>query len=476
MKKIIYLLAVLCIGCTQMDEELIPTATDQNDTPKTRGSKGDGDLDVLGYGYDMTKGYFEDTYARIQVINVEAIRKAYPPSTLTGVVQHKPLLTTYSKVIGETSEDYTSKMSMSVGLSKTAGVFSGNISLKYGTTESYSSKFSYASYYGYYRYKQNKITLTPNEMLPYLTIQFTNDLKSLSADEIVKRYGTHVLTDIYLGARVSIMYRAESTSFNKTSSISASLNATVGLFKSENTFAYDRTEAQKNQNYQIHYTAIGGDPKKVAEGEISTDPTQLKPIDNSAWKNSIETSTWRFIDAEANGLIPIETFVTDPVKKQAISEAVKRYIAGTSIQYTVPLYDFSSSKYTDHALSTMNPTTFTNTWSGWVYNGFLCNVFDKQYENTVPLYEFYQPGTKDHYYTTDLIGFMNKWGPSGWKYNSLVCYVYSKQVPNSIPIYMFTNNKTTDHAQTTNKEQFQALYGREGWIYENIICYVPIGN
>lgn len=45
----------------------------------------------------------------------------------------------------------------------------------------------------------------------FLSEEFLNDLEKSNGDEIVKKYGTHVLTDVLLGGYSSISYVAQYT-------------------------------------------------------------------------------------------------------------------------------------------------------------------------------------------------------------------------------------------------------------------------
>lgn len=48
-------------------------------------------------------------------------------------------------------------------------------------------------------------------MNKYLTEAFKSDLQSLSADQIIIKYGTHLLTEVYVGMRIDYLYRANSS-------------------------------------------------------------------------------------------------------------------------------------------------------------------------------------------------------------------------------------------------------------------------
>lgn len=331
MKKLLLFLAIGSLfSCTE--NNLIEDGVVDNPQLVLR-TAGDGKYDVLGFGYDVTKDYFDYSgTSSVAVIDAQAIANAYPTSSNTGIITGFPDIRTTSQVVGETASQFSTKLTANSKISATVGIFGGSLSTNFGSSENYDSKYSIASYQSFFRYKQLTIGLTPKEMLPYLTIQFKNDLNNLSSIQLVQKYGTHVLTDITLGARLQIMYKAQSLSTNKTASIEASLNATISLFSSEANVTYNKSLATQNKDYRIVYKGIGGDLKKMpGSGIISVDPTTLAEINVGPWVESINPSNYRFIDSKPGTLVPIYEFIQDPIKKASVASAVDKYIRDGAI-------------------------------------------------------------------------------------------------------------------------------------------------
>lgn len=330
-------ITLLCIlfayftSCTDMDTDIIGEDVSKDTNLSTR-SKGDGKYDVLGWGYDITKGYFDNSgVSQIAIVDIDSIIKSYPPPTHTGIVEGKPLEYTDMDIIAENAIQYAENLAANAKLSygpslPIASAFSGSLSAAWGQAQNYNSTYSIASFQKYYALKEVAIGLSPIEMQKHLTIQFKNDLKHLSDIAIIQKYGTHILTDIILGARVEIMYKAQSLSQNKTKSIEASLTATLKLFKFEAGLTYNESLASQNKDYNIKYKTIGGDPLKNRQGRITTDPRQAPSIDISEWLNSINESNYSFIDSRPGSLIPIYELVEDPIRKIQLESVVRRYI------------------------------------------------------------------------------------------------------------------------------------------------------
>lgn len=290
-------------------------------------SAGDNKYDVLGYGYNITANYFDYSgTSSAPVIDMDALKKKYPNED-EGAITSYPGTHTSFRVVGETASQFSTNLTAKTEVKATIKAFGGTLSSSFGSSENYDNKYSIACHESFYRFKQLSIILSPSELIPFLTTQFKNDLNNLSSAQIVQKYGTHVLTDITVGARLEIMYKAISLSSNKTSTIDASLSASVGLFSSELKTHYDKSLATQNKNYTISYKTIGGDPTKVpGTGTISVDPTTLPEINIAPWVSSIQSSNYKFIDSKPGSLIRLSDLVEDPAKKASLSAAIDKFI------------------------------------------------------------------------------------------------------------------------------------------------------
>src|SRR5690606_19941241 len=101
-------------------------------------------------------------------------------------------------------------------------------------TDPNSDQYIYGLYDSYVRYKRLTLYSRSSQLLPYLTKDFQADIKQLAAEELVKKYGTHLLLSLYTGAKLSLDYQAEYTGENRKKAVENSFRAGLsdcfGLF------------------------------------------------------------------------------------------------------------------------------------------------------------------------------------------------------------------------------------------------------
>ena len=96
-----------------------------------------------------------------------------------------------------------------------------------------------------------------------------------------------------------------------------------------------------------------------------------------------------------------------------------------------------------------------------IFKAYLTNA-----SGTVPVYEFYNTSTGDHY---DSINPNEVNGLANWVNDGIKYYAYSTNVSGSIPVYSFYNSSKTDHYLTPD---INAVNGSSGWVNEGVKFYV----
>jgi hypothetical protein len=93
-------------------------------------------------------------------------------------------------------------------------MFGGGLGVDYSsaTQYAYSSRYSYASCDTIKNKKRIYVSADVAFLRNYLNPVFVSDLNTLPAKDIIKKYGTHVLTDITIGGRLNLVYESEITS------------------------------------------------------------------------------------------------------------------------------------------------------------------------------------------------------------------------------------------------------------------------
>ena len=331
MKKLFLFMSwvmLILSGCA--DEDIIERNSPSFPQSVNTRSAGDGVYDILGYGYDITGPYLDTKSSRAIVFD-------------TNKLLEKGLITPYKLEesrfrysSGKDVIDFTTNMSSSLQMS-TPGILKviggASLNIAFGGNSHYNSDYSFAYCTQQYidsRYRISEADI--NVLKTCLTKQFIERLSTYTPEQIVEEYGTHVLKDIYLGAKFEVYYMAKSTSSSKKESINAGLGASLfSLFKMDGKFQYDESLAITNNEQSLYYFTIGGDPAVGVQGSLN--PENSPSIDIGKWMASVKSSTPKFIDVDNNSqsFIPIYELVTDPTKKQTLKAYIDNYIKSKEV-------------------------------------------------------------------------------------------------------------------------------------------------
>ena len=331
MKKLFLFMSwVMLILSGWADEDIIERNSPSFPQSVNTRSAGDGVYDILGYGYDITGPYLDTKSSRAIVFD-------------TNKLLEKGLITPYKLEesrfrysSGKDVIDFTTNMSSSLQMS-TPGILKviggASLNIAFGGNSHYNSDYSFAYCTQQYidsRYRISEADI--NVLKTCLTKQFIERLSTYTPEQIVEEYGTHVLKDIYLGAKFEVYYMAKSTSSSKKESINAGLGASLfSLFKMDGKFQYDESLAITNKEQSLYYFTIGGDPAVGVQGSLN--PENSPSIDIGKWMASVKSSTPKFIDVDNNSqsFIPIYELVTDPTKKQTLKAYIDNYIKSKEV-------------------------------------------------------------------------------------------------------------------------------------------------
>jgi len=307
-------------GCTKNDalEKLKP-----NDVPTIMSAR-DGQNDLLGYGYDATGEYANSSSSKFSVINVTALKADQPLRVEWDL--SKTQVGTLSA--GENARSYLDKKSTKVKAGVDIPLFKASVETSFGSTNSFSSKYIYSGFDLVIKQKRVKTSADIDLLKQYLQPTFAADIQNKTPEYIVSAYGTHVLLDIILGAKLEVMYQSESIASERTRA--SEIGIDVGLKKFFGMTAglnYSYNEEEKNSNFydRLHYRTVGGDPSRNLIGEIPLG-SAVPRVDISAWQSSSTEANAELIDFGENGLLPIYELISDPVKKEAVRSYVIQYL------------------------------------------------------------------------------------------------------------------------------------------------------
>ncbi|MBW8684759.1 MAC/perforin domain-containing protein [Chitinophaga rhizophila] len=308
-------------SCSKNEQVSKPERVDR---PVTQLSAGDGKNDLLGYGYDATGEYANSSASKFSVINVDALKNAEPLRVEWDLSSTQEGLMTS----GENAKSYLEKRSTKVKAGVDMPLFKASVETSFSGTDAFNTKFIYSSYDLVIKQKRVKVNADIALLKQYLQPTFVADVQSKTPAQIVAAYGTHVLTDIILGAKLEVKYQSESIASERTRSSEIGLD--VGLKKLFNitaglNYSYSEEEKNSNMNQRLHFRTVGGEPSKAILGTVNL-TTGTPTIDITGWQGSSTLDNAELIDFGENGLLPLYEMIEDPVKKEALRSYIMQYL------------------------------------------------------------------------------------------------------------------------------------------------------
>ena len=160
----------------------------------------------------------------------------------------------------------------------------------------------------------------PHYLCFFLSKEFLNDLEKSNGDEIVKKYGTHVLTDVLLGGYTSLSYVAQYSYMLSDVDFRKRVQAYTNYFNASRYPLDVNPIFEECSKVNIHFKANGGNPSHfVAEGDkIMGFDKWIKEINN-------QVGTLIGIGQSTTHIFLISDFVKDEKKKTEIEKAILRY-------------------------------------------------------------------------------------------------------------------------------------------------------
>jgi len=492
MKKTLFFLIISTVLWSCKRDDLVPSNsnTTVNGGKLKSFSAADGKWDLLGYGLDVTGDLLNaSSVSDSPIFDIAKFANDYPSriNTLntTAGSEH------YSG--GSTVVDYMMDVSNTKSFDATNGKatiegakkddahalnFTG--SFKKSSTDdhktTYSSTYSYASYEITQRIKRMQFTgdATVDLLMQYLTPEFVNNVATKSADELVARYGTHVMLDISIGGRLKFTYSGivqNNTDFQKkTSDVKAGFGFSLGKFGVN--IGSDKTKEEQSQistttrSKEYSGTFYGG-TNSGRSITFDKDGNTTETINIVSWQQSISPTNAALLDV-GNALY-LYDFIADPTKKAQVKAAVEKHIANAQITLsTDPVYEFYSPGSGGNHYTSADPNA-TAGFTNWVNHGVTFKAYRGFVAGTVPVHLFYNGPGFDHFTTADINA---TGGASSWQYYGIIFYAYKTQIPGTIPVYIYYNAGGSDHFTTADPNIGQI----SGWVKQGITFYAYPSN
>lgn len=476
MKKIQFLFSVLCAvtvitSCSKSKETFenkLPNKGSSLSMGPGMRTPGDGLWDVLGYGYDVTGEYANPNAVRYMVVDVTALKAAEPNRAIMD-----PSHFSYGNLnAGSNAEEYTKGLSGSTTATFGFSIFGATIKANFADSTAFSSKYAYASYDHIIQKKALKFSADDSMLMNYLSPAFVNDLANSSVENIVKRYGTHILSNIVLGAKLQVFYRMETTSQDRIKAVRAGLDMPLkGVFGISANINSNQTDKQQNFAETFQYKTVGGNSSITLIGSVSLpSPGQQNPgytnIPISTWTSSVTDENAQLIDLKTNGLIPLYDLISDPAKKLAVKNYITQYLAGNLVSAKADnIHVYYNSQQSSHAFSTFEDPYLTS--HGFQYLGVNFKAFVSQVPGTLPIHHFYHPALQIRVYTIDRFSW--PFESNGYIYDGVKFYAYPSQQPNTYGVHAFWHPNISNYTYTINRYDWP--YEQNGYTYMGINFY-----
>jgi hypothetical protein len=343
MKKYLPLLAavLLCQSCKKSNENLIAK------TPETiaaeheivvsgtkllsnqTGIQGDVNYNLLGYGYDITGKYADTSAVRNPVIDIATFVLDNPQR----VMSFQAVKSGFDVISSGNAEELSHQLSSSLETTSGFNFFKATITSAFPDQDALSKKYVY-TYYSYIARQRIIRLMNYTDLLKhYLTPSFTRDIQLLSTSDLVKKYGTHLLTGIHTGNRFNILYQGEmKNDYNR-----AEVARTGFIFTLKKVFhlfsgsldPINLSNLENLKSSKVFCEVRGGDASRIKIDRTTKVPT----IDIQDWTSNFTEKQTVFVGIDQrNGLIPLYELIPDPSKQAEVKDYITSYLSSNLVK------------------------------------------------------------------------------------------------------------------------------------------------
>ncbi|WP_295767725.1 MAC/perforin domain-containing protein [uncultured Mucilaginibacter sp.] len=289
--------------------------------------QGNGDYNYVGYGYDITGKYADVNSVMEPVFNVPAFAAAYPQRIDVGRSTSGGFRTLYA----ENADDFLTQMTQRFDKGQTSRLFVKTLTNVYPGDDVLANKYIYAQYDYTVISKTIKAYLIDETAKRYLSAEFRNDVKGLAAKNLVKKYGTHVLSQLSLGAKFNVFYQAKTSDSRKLHSAMVGFTyALNNVFSTLSGYLDDLKAADVNaiSEPNLIYEAIGGDAAAIVNKETAKGTV----VWFHDWVKTCTNDKAVFVEILPKGLIPLYDLIDDEAKKTEVKNYITSYIEQSHVK------------------------------------------------------------------------------------------------------------------------------------------------
>jgi hypothetical protein len=281
--------------------------------------QGSSKFSFLGYGYNITGKYADTSSVEAPAINIDAYAADHPNRVDLSRSTSGGARSLYAK----DAEDYSYRISSTLKESNGMPLFKHTITDVFPGQDALSNKYIYAQYEYASTWKTIRTYLGDAKVKDYLTPEFKSDVQNLTPENLVKKYGTHILSGVTLGAKFNVYYQAKSAGSDKLhSSIVGFTYALKQVFGVSSGFLDPLKPADINavSEPKLVYEAIGGDPSKVNR-TVANGKTLIR---FNEWVSTCTEDKALFTNIVS--MSHLYELIDDPTKKAEIKDYITSYI------------------------------------------------------------------------------------------------------------------------------------------------------
>lgn len=284
-------------------------------------------VSYMGHGYNVFGDYAKSQYVKSPLLKYDS----YQSATVQGKSYNVPADMEYTvvntadfkRVYGLNSYEYRKAITINASLSGSYSFFSGSVTNNY-------NEENYRSNYRAFCTVQNvirkwKLTLPYtdfNKLKSMLTDEARNDIANLAPETLFNKYGTHLISELIIGARAD--YNTSVEKSQATSSIKNNFQvcAEASFKKGTGAGSYNMVTEQELQTFESNsFTNT-----KVSGGRSEYGSYIFQTGNYEKWIESIDNiENLTIADFTDNSLIPIWELCADPTRKSQLSSAFDAY-------------------------------------------------------------------------------------------------------------------------------------------------------
>lgn len=317
------LLLFIMVSCNDQKEPIekakTPCSVVQLSYPQSAGTSGNGEYGLLGFGYDAT-GYRDTLSVKAKVVISFPTNTLYTdhpntsfPTILSG--------SNFKELSERVNAPFHCGQLFSKHLEALLKLANASEAINAGYAFTYYSLSGYTAHYSFY---------THADIISCLNPEFKQDITSMSAQQIVEKYGTHVLQDIFQGFRFEILYFCKSgTQYPIYGDVCEDLfykrmlqfmGGTPMILRSTSKDLVTPPVDEK-----MIYNSIGSSKKMCAIiNATDYNPDSIRIDAASAFKN--ENIKYQFAAIGSSGLLPLYDLITDEAKKQEVKTYIEKLL------------------------------------------------------------------------------------------------------------------------------------------------------